>query len=77
MPDKIPWYFKTRTLVVALLSVGPLALPLVWVNPGMSRNKKIIWTIVIAVASYFLWVWTMEALKKFEETYQQMKGMLS
>ena len=29
------WYFSTGTLVLALLSVGPLALPLLWFNPAL------------------------------------------
>ncbi|MGB5159405.1 zinc ribbon domain-containing protein [Desulfobacterium sp. N47] len=28
--DKIPWYFKTSFIIIALCSVGPLALPLIW-----------------------------------------------
>ena len=30
------WYFSTSAVVMATLCVGPLALPLVWLNPGTS-----------------------------------------
>ena len=30
---KEPWYFRKSTLVTAFVLVGPLALPLVWINP--------------------------------------------
>ena len=73
---KIPWYLKTRSIVIAFLCVGPLALPLVWMTPTMTRSKKIIWTVVSLVSSYFLYVWTMDAFKKFEETYAQLKSMM-
>ena len=72
---KIPWYYKKKSLVAAFLLVGPLALPLVWINPAMSRNKKIIWTIVTGILSYFLVVWTIDSMKKLEEYYAQLKTM--
>lgn len=54
---KTKWYFSTATVVIALLSVGPLALPLVWLHPVYKRTTKIILTIIIigiCVWSYFL-----------------------
>ena len=42
-----PWYFKTYWLVIAFLSIGPLALPLLWLNPRFSMRKKVIVTIII------------------------------
>ena len=30
---KTKWYFTTSTIVIALLCLGPFALPLVWLNP--------------------------------------------
>jgi len=44
---KLPWYFRTSVLVIALLSVGPLALPLVWFHPRYSRKRKIVLTLVV------------------------------
>ena len=31
---KLPWYFHTSFIVIAVLTVGPLALPLIWWRPG-------------------------------------------
>ena len=73
---KVPWYFKNGSLVVAFLCVGPLMLPLVWINPRMTTTKKIIWTVVIAVVSYFMVVVTMDSMKKIGETYQQLKSTM-
>ena len=41
---KLPWYCGATALVLSLLTVGPLALPLVWVNPQL----KLIWKIAIS-----------------------------
>ncbi len=40
------WY-----LLVMLASVGPLALPLLWQSPRLSRRAKIAWTIAVAVVA--------------------------
>jgi len=54
---KTKWYFSTATVVIALLSVGPLALPLVWLHPVYKTVAKIILTVIIigiTIWSYFL-----------------------
>ena len=74
--EKLPWYFRNATVWIAVLSVGPLALPLIWLHPKMTASKKMLWTVAVLVLSYFLYLATMDALKKFEETYQQLKTMM-
>jgi uncharacterized membrane protein YvbJ len=44
--QKTKWYYATSVIVIAILCVGPLALPLVWLNP---RYKTITKTTVTAV----------------------------
>ncbi len=58
-PDKpkTKWYFSTVFVVIALLSVGPLALPLVWYHPRYKKPTKIVISIIIialSVLSYFV-----------------------
>ncbi len=74
--EKLPWYFKNSVIVIALLSVGPLALPLVWFHPKMTLSRKVLWTAVVLVLSYFLYIATVDAVKKFEETYKQLQTMM-
>ena len=50
------WYFSTRVVVIALLCLGPLALPLVWFNPRYRVSTKIILTIVIAVITILCYI---------------------
>lgn len=66
------WYWKTSTLVIAVLSVGPLALPLVWFNPHLSRNQKIIYTVIMVVVSYFLVAWSIQAYNKYMKVYEDI-----
>ena len=71
-PDGRPWYFKTSTVVVAILCVFPLALPLVWFNPYYSRRTKVIVTLIVAVATWGVWTSTVQALKTLEAYTKMM-----
>lgn len=66
------WYFKTSVFVIALLCVGPLALPLLWFNPRFSARMKVIVSSVVLVLSYFLWVLTKASLKSISDYYKQV-----
>lgn len=52
------WYFATGTLVMALLCLGPLALPLAWLNPRYKPLTKVLITMIVltltAACSYLL-----------------------
>jgi len=41
------WYYGTFAVVIALLIVGPLALPLVWYNPRYKIITKVIVTVIV------------------------------
>jgi uncharacterized membrane protein YvbJ len=45
------WYFATGTVVLALLCLGPMALPLVWRNPRYKASTKGIVTIFVLVVT--------------------------
>jgi len=69
--EKTKWYHTTMTLVIALLTVGPFALPLIWLNPKFSTTKKILWTAVTLVLTYLLVQMTVDSVKKITEYYKQ------
>jgi hypothetical protein len=48
-PREKKWYFSTSSVVIALLCVGPLALPLVWFNPRYKAATKLIITVIVLV----------------------------
>lgn len=45
------WYFNTGTVVLALLCLGPMALPLVWVNPKYKISTRAIITVIVIVVT--------------------------
>jgi len=40
------WYYRTSSVVISLLLIGPLALPLVWFHPKYSITTKAVVTIL-------------------------------
>ncbi|HNX69315.1 MAG TPA: zinc ribbon domain-containing protein [Candidatus Omnitrophota bacterium] len=77
IPDaqpKTPWYGKPGFLVLCFLTVGPLALPLVWFNPRYSVLKKWIITAIIFGLTYFLGAAVVNAVKNIIVLYQQVAG---
>lgn len=70
--EAVAWYFKTSILVVAFLSIGPLALPLLWFNPHFSSKAKIIISIIVIILSYYLGVMLVKSLKTITSYYQTM-----
>lgn len=70
--DKQKWYFKSWSLVISFLCVGPFMLPLVWVNPHLNKNTKIIISVAIIILTYLLVVVSLKSLKTISNYYQLM-----
>jgi hypothetical protein len=73
--DRPPWYFRKSVVVIALLSVGPLALPLVWWHPKLTLPWKSVMTLGLAVISWLAYRSTMESLRVISEYREMMQGM--
>lgn len=69
------WYHRTSILVIAFLCVGPLALPLAWLNPTYTRLKKIVITIIMLAATYFLWKICESSLKAIGDYYKILREL--
>jgi uncharacterized membrane protein YvbJ len=50
-PRPKKWYFSTGTVVLALLGLGPMALPLVWINPRYKISTRVIITVIVIVVT--------------------------
>ena len=73
--EKIPWYFSKSFIILAVCSVGPLALPLIWKRPQTTLAWKIGLTIVILFLSWVLFQSTMESIRTIKEYYKLMEGL--
>ena len=68
--SKVPFYSKTSFIVVMLFCVGPLALPLVWIRPGLSLGKKVFFSLIILGVSFLLWLQLQKAMGSLEQYYR-------
>ena len=50
-PRPKKWYFATGTVVLALLCLGPMALPLVWINPRYKISTRAIISLIVIVVT--------------------------
>ena len=50
-PQRRGWYFAPGTIVLALLCLGPMALPLVWINPRFKIVTRVIVTVIVVVVT--------------------------
>jgi len=55
---KIKWYFSTQVVVIALLCLGPLALPLVWFHPRYKTITKLAITVVVIAVTIWCYFYT-------------------
>ncbi|HUT30120.1 MAG TPA: hypothetical protein VMX13_10040 [Sedimentisphaerales bacterium] len=66
------WYFTTSAVVIAILCVGPLALPLVWFNPRYRAVTKIVVTVVVVVGAVVLTWLTIGVYVRLMEQVEKM-----
>ena len=70
-PRPKKWYYSTGVIVIALLCLGPLALPLVWINPRYKLVTKAIITaavIIVTIICMYLMAYTyQQLLNQFQE----------
>jgi uncharacterized membrane protein YvbJ len=74
-PNALPqtkWYYSTSAIVIGLLGLGPLALPLVWMNPKYKMITKIIITIVVIVIT----IWLCQLMgQMYQQTIKQINDL--
>lgn len=73
--EKLPWYFRTPTIVLLLLSVGPFALPLIWWRPNTARSWKIGLTVGVLLLTWLLWLVSLKAMEGLEQYYEILQSM--
>lgn len=67
---KVPFYLRPGWITTAVLCTGPLAIPLFWLHPNWSRRKKIIWTVVILILTWAVWIVMQRSIQSIGEYYK-------
>ncbi len=66
------WYFQPVGMAILFIAVGPLALPIVWLNPDLNRNQKLLISAVVIGLSWILGTLVANSLKNIISYYQLM-----
>ena len=72
--QKPQWYFKTSTLIVGFLFIGPFIAPLIWFNPRYSIAKKTVLTGMVLFISIIFFKLLEASLASISEYYQIIQG---
>ena len=71
---KPQWYFKTSTLIAGFLFIGPLIVPLIWINPQYSKAKKTVLTGLVLLISFILLKLVQSSFETISQYYQMLQG---
>lgn len=66
------WYFSTSVVVIALLCLGPLALPLVWVNPRYKMTTRLFVTGLVIAFTILLSYLTINVYIRLMEQIEEL-----
>ncbi len=69
---KSRWYFSIPTVVIALVCLGPLALPLIWTNPRYKIITKIVITVIVLAVTIWLCQLTMKMYLRVIDQINQL-----
>lgn len=69
---KTKWCFSTSAVVIALLCVGPLALPLVWFHPKYKVVTKSVITVVVIVVTIWCYLLTKNVYSQLTEQLRSL-----
>jgi hypothetical protein len=63
----VKWYFRNVTVVLAILTVGPFALPLVWWNPRYGWVTRVVATVMVLAISYWFYTFTLDLTQELSQ----------
>jgi len=70
------WYFRSLSMVILFLCVGPFMLPLVWIHPRLTVQIKAIITVGILVISVAFGVVFIKAFQSVIHYYDTLSQYL-
>ena len=75
--EKIKWYFRPISITIAILCMGPLALPLVWKSPALKGWVKVFLTLLIALLTAWTLVASVQLYNLLLKHLQELQAVLN
>jgi hypothetical protein len=72
--EKPTWYFRVPFIVIALCSVGPFALPLIWWRPKTSQTWKLGSTVAVLLLTGLLCLALLKLFGLFQQYYELLQS---
>lgn len=76
MADSIKWYLKPVAIIVAILAVGPFAIPVIWISPAFKRWQKIVITILLLLLTLWLVRTSAGMVESFKQRMQELQDTM-
>ncbi len=71
----IKWYYRPVMVIVAILVLGPLALPIVWMSPALKRWHKAALSVVTLVLTLWLIKATIDIYRSVSNQMRDMQAL--
>ena len=71
----VPWYLTRRTVFLAIVIVGPLAIPLLWLSPKFSFVWKAVLTVVLVASTVLLYHYSVVMMENLSQRMKELKDM--
>jgi len=75
MNTVVPWYLTKKTVILAIVIVGPLAIPLLWMSPKFSFVLKAVLTVILVVSSVLLYHYSVVMMDSLNQRLKELKEM--
>lgn len=73
--SSVPWYCNTGFIIVTFLTVPPFALPSIWLHPKLHLFWKVVFTVIILLLCWGMYLTFVAFVKQFEEATKMLNGM--
>ena len=74
--DKVKWYYNPVVDIMAVLILGPFALPLVWRSPSLKKWAKVLLTAAVVILTILTIKYSITLYNYFLKEMQELQGAL-
>jgi len=73
---KVKWYLKPVSIVIAVLGLGPFAIPLVLMSPALRKWQKVALTAFLVLFTVWFVKAAMDIYRSLLKQMQDIQGMM-
>lgn len=74
-PIHLKWHQRPTVVIIALLMIGPFALPMVWASPAFTKPAKIVITILVIGVTVWLVKMSLNVYQLFMKDIKELQDL--